>query len=352
MVPITEALYVQIHRCVVRTDRRESIMETKPVTKRKKTRIIVGILILLLVVAVILQLLTPVKKPVVTPTPSPISAPLPSTYPSIPEGVTIEKNFTQPSIPLTLTTAIATTRAFPIEQFKSQTGVIKEISSVVWSNLDGKDFLTYDKYAKTYEYSSPKTKFLSSPIVLKDALSKANEFFQSYGLTNLTPLLDTLQYYSESATDSEFSVSTEKNATIVNIPFAPTFSGFFIYADNHLAWSAEVFVTNNGEIIKAKIPALVFSFAASKQVNTLTTTQALESVTTATIIDIDDPALTKEPVQNLSKISITKAEVEYRLNTTSNSAAPYYRFSGIGTKKDGTQLNIQFILPASNSETN
>lgn len=326
-------------------------MDNQPKPRKKTVRYILVFLFTLLGVALLLRYLTPAPKPTEVIVKN-NTAPLPSTYPSIAENVVLEKRFTPPNTPLTLRLATASATAFPIEQFKSQTGVIDELSSVAWSNLDQTDFIMYDKYLKKYEYTSPKSKKATAPINLSQSMQKASLFFSEYGVTTLTPILDSIQYFTSNGKDSEFNAATEKTGTVVKIPFSPSFSGYPVYLDNHSLWSAEVFITNTGDVVKATIPATIYSFGPSDQINTTTVDDALQNIGSATITSVDDPTFADQPVENLSKISITLATLEYRLNTKTKVALPYYRFNGTGIKKDGNTLQIEFILPASNSATN
>lgn len=257
-----------------------------------------------------------------------------------------------PQIPDTLpiATAVLSNQASIEEKLSDQFGLEPLASAEgFWR---GSDFSMYfDPKLRRYELvrnnlidadSSLKPGFVEEELY-QLANTKMNELFPN---TVLELVSEEVVF---SATTEHYGNTSIDTASLASIPFVPTVAGYQIFFDNSFLPSVELDIDTFGQVTKLEVIEPLVSFEEGQSVRTITVDEAIRQINNknaGTIITAEVVEEASISIAQIERGTLSGVDVEYRFNTKTGRAIPFYRFSGIVENAFGAEYRVEIISPA------
>lgn len=261
-----------------------------------------------------------------------------------------------PQITIPQTLAVYKNTSSDISSFASQIASkfnipLKSEQEKIWYNPTTNQAVFIDPYKGVIEYSLFTTTNQEETVNIQDQTSAqeiALEFLRSLGFSqNLNPDPLNINYYKDSF---EFKETTPIDATIIEIVFEQAIDGVPVATETFTNTNISVWVENN-TVIKSVFPPLITPTTHTQKPKLITFTQAVSVLENkqAKLISVNNIfGKTIENI-NLEDISISSAQVQYRLSEKTNLIYPYIEFSGSGRNTITQEtVNVVFIVPLVN----
>ncbi len=213
----------------------------------------------------------------------------------------------------------------------------------IWSHPTDQKFLTYSKTNNLIVYTSQ-----TSEIAQNLDQNVAIETAQSFISTNISeiPVTPDLQSIVKTTYQTEMSESygaIPAGESLYIIPFIQTTNTFSIYSQTQAQQPIWVWVGPNYSIIKVEISA---SFLEISQIGNgvpidFDTLKQFIIDGKGVVLEITDEGPTIPISKTILEANLDSAELEYRVDTATNTLYPFVRFSGVATFTDNSKGKIE-----------
>lgn len=197
-----------------------------------------------------------------------------------------------------------------------------------------------------YSMIKTNTSFGTGTIAPQQALNAAENFKETFFKDfELTLLEDETQYFSG---DLHVEPSSVQEATIMVFAYSTTINGYPVVLGHDSDVVLRVWVNNSHEVIKTELVPHLFSTQLQRSYDTISVYQAIENINQGMGSVAQEEYLAYEPLNLETRVSgdLTAVKLEYRLDTTTGSVVPYYRFIGELTNDQNQTFPAHVITPA------
>jgi hypothetical protein len=170
-----------------------------------------------------------------------------------------------------------------------------------------------------------------------------NNYFQQL---NITLINSSIRYYNNVFEPREIDASP--NAAMVKIPFSYTIAGYPVFYEQNALFPFEVWVTAENEVSKFTYYP---QFVQLQEVGTkplISIDQAIENINQnnlASVISYNNTSTTIITLEEVTSADLTSVSLEYRVDSSTNVAFPFYRFAGTALLS-GIETPIEITTPA------
>lgn len=308
--------------------------------------LIVG-LVLVLVITVTLRWITPDQpksgEVLIVPSITTQATPLPRSIQFIEEYPQIE-------VPNEFTVTTFAVRQRTLAEIAKIFGISTSQTSGSISSSDGQISLTADPNQNRILYIyTPGDHFDITSVtkLQKDKAIAAGLRFvtDQLGFQETVARTDQIQYY---AIDQLYldPVENEQTANVISIPFeyaigngsgrvgSSSFPPILVYVDSAL------------QVRKAEFFPAVFSSPQTKQIRSISPSEALKQASLATVEQFYRENDSKIPLQTVKRVTIKTVNIEYRVHPITGISIPQYRFEGEAQGTTGQVATLSFLIPA------
>lgn len=179
------------------------------------------------------------------------------------------------------------------------------------------------------------------------ALNAAQNFLREYLPDhNLEVVVNETQYLS--ADDSHLSITTSDEASIISFTFSNQLQSIPILVDKIIDRPVTILVNSQNEIIRMQIRPQYISLSPRRSFETISVYQAVENINNgyASVIFAESTLGYTSSLNFITSANLSSATLEYRLDETTGTIAPYYRFSGELTNDQNQTFAAEIITPA------
>ncbi len=190
-------------------------------------------------------------------------------------------------------------------------------------------------------------RFVGKTIQTEVAVNTATQFIQTLlPQSPYIPVKGQLKFLRKDKTDLDETI--EKNATIIEIPFAPQVANLPVINNYDEYAPIRVMLNADNEIVKLTIQQQIIETNIVKQVATITAQQAVANILAGqgSIIAAYQNSINQLDLATITSGKLTKATSEYRTDIETGSAFPVYRFSGTVITNNGGEVSVEIITPA------
>ncbi len=215
-------------------------------------------------------------------------------------------------------------------------------------------FWANDRWSLVYDHTenlimlSSNTPYSTAGQINEDiALESALEWFTKLSLPKNIELNKNKTEFFEG--EYELKPSSPQRAGLIQLQFGFTLESVPVYSDKNPQSPYVITLDTRYELTKLIIyPQQVIDFQPTSEHPTLTIDQALNNISQqnwASIIEVKNDLSTHDLTQVI-KLELTNARVEYRIDSQTQQALPYYRFEGKATLSNQEHVEIELISPA------
>lgn len=189
---------------------------------------------------------------------------------------------------------------------------------------------------------------LDKNITYQNGVEVAQKFLEKYfNELNFSPIPEETEYFEGQHGDP--AKTTSRKAKIIKLAFGYTIESFPVFYQSNSENFIEVYINSDKDILKVSFSPNTSSFNKIGATKTLTPTHSIQvanQTNRASIINTgyDSPIIID--FKNILEGSLRRVMVEYRIDTESKLAYPFYRFEGVLTDNNNQVFDAEIIAPA------
>jgi hypothetical protein len=187
----------------------------------------------------------------------------------------------------------------------------------------------------------------NNPINPELAFAATQNFIDGYfQQLNLTLVANQVQYF-DNLIEAEFPVEVD-DAQIAKVPFSYTIAGYPVFYEQTSLFPFEVWVTSVNDVQKMTYYPQFIQVREVDSKPLISIDQAIENINQlnqGSVVSYDNTSTTIVSLEEVSEANLNQVALEYRVDSSTNFAFPFYRFSGTALLS-GIETPIEVTTPA------
>jgi len=221
--------------------------------------------------------------------------------------------------------------------------------TAIWIDKDTEEQVIFQSLSSTAQYLAPKSirDNPNVPIGIEDInilIEAAQAFLDQFHFSPTpNPIRSEIEFFTNPL---EPIPASQQEAVLVRIPFQAKINEYDFQLENSAKQTASVYVSTNGEVIKAEMTPILSTLKESGLFPALSLEEALLALQKGEgailSLSAQDTAYT---LKDLSLADFSEVVIEYRQSLNNALVYPYFRFSGTASG-NGKTVGIIMTLPA------